>query len=155
MELCFSENGVLCRTWHISWIYKEIRTKLKSSVLVGGEGLCVCICTYKYIYFLKNVKVLVVVDIEFQKWCFFYISVSFLMLLVLTTYQDGTCLAATTSYWKLASKMETCQNRFVAKICSLGTPVNSLCCFYWPFLIYLFFLFDFRLLFMHCSALIM
>lgn len=31
------------------------------------------------------------------------------------TYQDGTCLAATTSYWKLALKMETCQNRSVVK----------------------------------------
>lgn len=155
MELCFSENGgVLCRTWHISWIYKEMHTKLKSSVLVWG-GLYVCICTCKCIL-KKKVKLLVVVNAEFQKWCFFHISVSFLMLLVLTTYQDGTCLAATTSYWKLASKMETCQNRFVAKIiCSLGTIVNSFCCFYWPLFIYLYFLFDFRLLFMHCSALIM
>lgn len=71
----------------------------------------------------------------------FYISASFLILSVPMTYQDGICLAATTSYWKLALKMETCQNRFVTKICSLGTAVNSFCCwfyfyfyfFYWPF----------------------
>lgn len=55
-----------------------------------------------------------------------YIFASFLMLPVLMIYQDGTCLAATTSYWKLALKMETCQNRSVVKMCPLGTTVNSL-----------------------------
>lgn len=65
------------------------------------------------------------------------------------TCQDGICLAATTSYWKLALKMETCQNRFVTKICSLGTEVNSFCCWFfffnWPFSSNMLFSFGFQI----------